>query len=100
MHKKVTYEQLKNYVGTSQISTIPDEMLNLELICGNLYDDEGYSKDIFKLYIISEMGYEFLKNHSNEIVFYDPQLNLYFWGITFCGTSWRYVYTTLHDVEF
>lgn len=51
----------------------------LELINGDLGDE------IFQLYIISAP--EFLLKYTNEIVFYDDELNLYVWGIIHFGTA-------------
>lgn len=43
--------------------------------------------DIFQWYIISDSGAEYLKDITDELVFYDSELNIYVWGITHFGTS-------------
>ncbi len=50
-------------------------------------------------YIISKRGYEFLKEHTDEIVFYNENLELYIWGVTHWGTSWDYVLTNVKLYE-
>lgn len=55
-------------------------------------DDEKICQE----YIISESGYKFLKEYTNESVFYNEALDLYVWGITHYGTAWNYVLT---DIE-
>lgn len=51
--------------------------------------------DIYQHYIISEAGYEFLRRSTDEIVYYNNELDLYLWGITHFGTSWDYVLTNV-----
>ncbi len=54
-----------------------------------------FKEMIMSDYIISERGYEFLKEHTDEIVFYNENLELYIWGVTHWGTSWDYVLTNV-----
>lgn len=65
-----------------------------ELINGEIYDEE-----IYQTYIISEYGYQFLSEHTDEIVFYNEKLDIYVWGITHFGTAWDYVLTDIKIVE-
>lgn len=60
-------------------------------------DDKGdYDyKEIYQEYIITESGAEYLKDNTNEIIFYNDKLDLYLWGITHFGTSWDGVYTEI-----
>ena len=51
--------------------------------------------DIFQWYIVSDSGAGFLIRETDEIVFYDSELDVYVWGITHCGTSWDYVLTDI-----
>lgn len=46
-------------------------------------------------YIISQRGYEFLKEYTDEMVFYNENLNVYIWGVTHWGTDWSYVLTNI-----
>lgn len=54
--------------------------------------DDEYS-EIYQCYMISEAGYEFLVEYTDEIVYYNETLDIYVWGITHFGTSWDYVLT-------
>jgi hypothetical protein len=54
-----------------------------------------YDEDIMQEYIISEYGYKFLADYTDEIVFYNETLDLYIWGVTHIGTSWDYVLTDI-----
>lgn len=71
-------------------------------------DEEGYEcdaysdecidvihYDVYQFYIISEKGYEFLRDHTDQMVYYNNELDLYLWGITHYGTSWDYVLTDI-----
>lgn len=59
---------------------------------GSDYDEETdcYS-EIFQYYIIDNNTAERLKEHTNEIVYYWPEADLYILGVTHCGTGWGYV---------
>ena len=66
-----------------------------ELFCGELEDDEtGTEIEIMQYFIVSKPGAELLKE-CGEIVFYNEDLNLYVWGVTFYGVSWEYVLTPI-----
>lgn len=56
---------------------------------------EEYYNDIFQCYIISEAGAEILKDYTDEIVFYNSNLDMYVWGVTHYGTAWDYVLTDI-----
>ena len=72
----------------------------MHLINGIDYDEETEKPvDIFQWYIITRNGAEYLIQYTDELVFYDDELNLYVWGITHCGTSWKYVYTDIKATE-
>ncbi len=67
-----------------------------ECVNGSEYDEETETYyDIFQYYIISESGYETLQYYTNEIVFYNEELDMYVWGVTHYGTSWDYVLTSI-----
>lgn len=55
--------------------------------------------EIFQDYIISDWGYEFLSEHTDEAVFYNDELDMYIWGIQHWGTSWEYVLTDIRLVN-
>lgn len=52
-----------------------------------------YSEHISQDYIISEQGFKFLRDYTDEIVFYNEKLDIYVWGVTHYGTAWHYVLT-------
>ena len=67
-----------------------------DIVSGKYYDeetDEYY--DIYQYYIITDQGYKFLAEHTDEIVFYNEKFDMYIWGITHFGTSWDYVLTDI-----
>lgn len=64
-----------------------------ELVCG---DEE---QDVYQFYIISEYGYDFLYRNTEEIVYYNPELDVYLWGVTHFGTGWDYVLTDIKIKE-
>lgn len=58
-----------------------------------------FDKMIMQDFIISRHGFEILKEYTDEIVFYNDELNLYIWGVTHWGTSWDYELTNTRLVE-
>lgn len=78
-------------------NTIVEVNQNYDLISGNPYYDEEEEdyKEIFQWYIISENGADILKEYTDELVFYNYELDLYLWGVTHFGTGWDYVLTDI-----
>ena len=67
-----------------------------DVINGSEYDEETDSYvDIFQYYIISAQGAEILQRETEEIVFYNEELDMYVWGVTHFGTAWDYVLTDI-----
>ena len=64
-----------------------------ELATGEEYEENGYYRSIFQFYIITESGFEFLRDYTDEIVYYSESLDIHLWCITHFGTSWDYVLT-------
>lgn len=58
--------------------------VNLE----NIEEDD----DVFRHYIITESGYKFLSEYTDEIVYYHDGLDMYVWRITNFGTGLDYVF--------
>lgn len=69
---------------------------NWELENGLEEDEDGYFQEVYQYYIISDSGARFLREYTDEIVYYNESLDLYLWGITHFGTSWDYV---LSDIK-
>lgn len=58
-----------------------------------------FDSAIYQDYIITEAGYSFLREYTDEIVFYNERLDIYVWGITHFETSWDYVLTDIKLVK-
>ena len=71
--------------NTVRAETIED----WEIVCGE------FKEMIFQDYIISEYGYKFLEEFTDEIVFYNEKLDMYVWGVTHFGTAWSHVLTDI-----
>lgn len=85
------YRALSTIVGVGILNnTIRSATMEQWEIATGEFDDM-----IFQDYIISESGYEFLSEYTDEIVFYNEELDIYVWGITHYGTSWDYVLTDI-----
>ena len=67
-----------------------------EIVNGCDYDEESDSYcEVYQYYIISESGYQILERYTDEIVWYNEELDMYVWGVTHFGTSWDYVLTDI-----
>lgn len=71
---------------------------NWELINGYEEDEDGWN-EVYQYYIISNFGYSILRDYTDEIVYYNEELDMYVWGITHFGTAWDYVLTDVKLVE-
>lgn len=85
------YRTLAKIVGDMVLNNnIREETLSdWEIVAGE------FDEMIYQDYIISERGCEFLKEYTDEIVFYNEKLDMYVWGITHFGTAWDYVLTDI-----
>lgn len=54
-----------------------------------------FKEMVFQDYIISESGYDFLAEYTDELVFYNEKLDVYIWAVTHFGTGWDYVLTDI-----
>jgi len=100
------YAKEKGYVDYGTLAKCFDAVLcnamanrigeTLELVNGTDYDEEDdYFIDVYQYFIIDDGGYRLLKEYTDEIVYYDDELDVYVWGVTHCGTSWSYVLTNI-----
>lgn len=71
-----------------------ETMEDWEIVAGDLGES-----DIYQDYIISEYGYEFLSEYTDELVFYNDRLHVYIWGVSHFGTGWDYVLTNIKLVS-
>ena len=67
---------------------------NWELVHGCEEDEDGWY-EVYQYYIISDFAYQFLVDYTDEIVYYNDDLDMYVWGITHFGTAWDYVLTDI-----
>ena len=95
-HGYLDYDTLSRIIGDCILNNTIFEatMSEWEVFAGDYFDG-----DIYQYYIISEYGYEFLEEHTDEIVFYNEKLDIYLWGVTHFGTSWDYVLTDIKLVK-
>ena len=54
-----------------------------------------FDQQVMSDYIISADGYRFLRDYTDELVFYNENLDIYVWAITHYGTRWDYVLTNV-----
>lgn len=67
-----------------------------DIVNGSDYDEENDNfVEIYQYFIISSAGAEILQDYTNEIVYYNEELDMYVWGVTHYGTSWDYVLTEI-----
>lgn len=67
-----------------------------EEVNGSEYDEENDRYiEVYQYFIISDYGARILQEMTNEIVWYNEELDMYVWGVTHWGTSWDYVLTDI-----
>lgn len=112
-HKKLDYRTLAEIVGDMILcndivklmygASIDGECVWADIENGSEYDEDYEDGDVpidfYQYYIINGHGVEFLKEYTDETIWYIPQLDIYVWGITHFGTSWDYVLTDIDIVE-
>lgn len=96
-HRYLDYHTLSKIVGDCILNnTIIEEIpYGWELVNGDDLDENSEYYDVYQWYIIDSQGYELLSRLTDEIIYYNEQLDLYLWGITHFGTSWDYVLTDI-----
>lgn len=104
-HGYLDYQTLGEIVGDCILNNTVREVTypeDWELVAGwDRFGDEEEIEyfDIFQDCIISEAGYEFLKNYTDEIVYYNENLDIYVWAITHLDTTWSHVLTNVKLVD-
>lgn len=108
-----TYGLEHGYVDYRALSQAFDGVLNNEILektsmngyywelySGHDNDEDGNYYEIYQYYIVSDSGAEILSELTDEIVFYNEELDMYIWGVTHYGTAWDYVLTDIKiDLE-
>lgn len=87
-HGYIDYATLARAFDAEKYNEIESDMRELR-------DAEEYPPEIFQYYIISDEGAHILYELTNEIVFYNEELDMYIWGATHWGTGWDYVLTDI-----
>ena len=88
---KVDYNCLCEAVGDCVLCNNMEKR-HLELVSGEMF---RHYDDIYQWYIISDSGAQLLMSETDEIVFYDEELDVYVWAVTRWGTDWDYVLTDI-----
>lgn len=91
------YRTLSQIVGDSVLNNAIVPYIGYyewELVNGCEEDEDGWY-EVYQYYIISDSGFRFLEEYTDEIVYYHEELDMYVWGITHFGTSWDYVLTDI-----
>ena len=94
-HKRLSYSNmLKAFTDNCYIlnNKIVDKF-EFEFIDESLYDLDELT--IYQYYIISEYTAEKLQKHTNEIILYNADLDMYLLGVGHFGTSWESVLTDI-----
>lgn len=102
--EKISYEELANRVGDmvmmNSILSAQNFYDNMECVNGEEYikddetgEDTGDFKEVYQMYAINSSGADYLIANTDELVYYNNELDAYFWGITHFGTPWSIVYT-------
>ena len=79
-----TYKDFADMLGDMVLC---NEMASRPLALVSGCYDEG--DEVFQWFIVSRP--DFAMRHTDELVFYDEELDLYVLGVTHWGTSWDYV---------
>lgn len=66
-----------------------------EMLTGVIEEDDELMSD----YIISRYGYHILRDLTDEVVFYNENLDIYVWGLKRWGTDWSYELTDIKLIE-
>ena len=72
---------------------------NWEIVSGYEWDEDDEYYEVYQYYIITDSGASFLEEYTDEIVYYNNELDMYIWGVTHYGTSWDYVLTDIKLVK-
>lgn len=61
------------------------------------YEEEEIIEEpeVFQWYIVSDSGAQIIQDYTNEILYYNDELDIYLWGVTHWGTGWDYVLTDI-----
>lgn len=86
-------EGLTEIIDPVEIEHMRERLSEIEREIEELEEDR--QPEIFQYFIISDQGADILKEYTDEIVYYNSELDMYVWGVTHYGTSWDYVLTDI-----
>lgn len=101
------YGKESGYVDYATLSKAFDAVMNntiwekgwqlgeWEMVNGWPDEEDDYGQEVFQWYIVSSGGAELLQSWTDEILYYNEELDIYLWGVTHWGTSWDYVLTDI-----
>lgn len=94
----------KGRLDYATLATMLDGCINNNVIREATMDDwtivaGEFEEVVFQDFIISKYGYETLRDFTNELVFYNEELDIYIWAVTHYGTSWDHVVTNVKLVD-
>lgn len=52
-------------------------------------------REVFQWFIVDDNGAKILQELTDEVLYYNEELDMYLWGVTHYGTSWDYVLTNI-----
>lgn len=89
------WEQVNGIIDNSdEIEELIEEQEKIDDVLRDMLQ-RPRKPEIFQYYIISDNGANILCELTNEIVFYNEELDTYVWGVTHYGTAWDYVLTDI-----
>lgn len=113
------WDQVNGYIDyTDEIDEIDDKITALEKELDEIDDDTkrdelqkqldkleeerdelqnemDYPPEVYQWYIVSDCGANIIQSYTDEILYYNEELDMYLWGVTHWGTSWDYVLTNI-----
>lgn len=91
-----TDDDIKKYNSIeNDIDELQEQIDEIQEQIDELEREQDEEQEICQYYIISDSGYNILKYHTNEIVYYIDSIGVYVWGVTHYGTNWKYVLTDI-----
>ena len=74
-----------------------------DIYCGSLsysdLDDGEYDKDFYQYYIIDDIAADRFAEYTDEVVFFNEQLDLYLLAVDHYGTPWQSVPANWKKIE-
>lgn len=93
--ERTTYAEMIDFccdsmiMNNSIIEALAEKGFYFEPYSGSDYDEKyDEYEEVFQYFIISESDAERLAEYTNEIVYYNEELDLYILGVTHFGTMW------------